>query len=56
MIVIMIKIVMLLDERSCFFLQIAPAERETIKEELRVSGFNLTIDKVVTTDYFKVQN
>ena len=48
-------IVMLVNERSCFsFLQIGDAEREEIKSELRDAGFNLTIDKVVTTDYFKV--
>lgn len=58
MIVIMILIVMLVDETSCLFvfflLQIGDAEREKIKSELRDSGFNLTIEKVVTTDYFKV--
>ena len=35
-------------------LQITNKEREERKEELMNSGFNLTSDKVLNTDYFKV--
>ena len=37
-----------------FFLQIIHEEREARKDELMNSGFNLTRDKVLNTDYFKV--
>ena len=36
------------------FLQIIHEEREARKDELMNSGFNLTRDKVLNTDYFKV--
>lgn len=36
------------------FLQITHEEREARKDELMNSGFNLTRDKVLNTDYFKV--
>ena len=38
----------------CFSLQIDDPEKERIRSELRDSGFNLTNEKVLTTDYFKV--
>ena len=37
-----------------FYLQIDDAERQQKIDELKNSGFNLTNDKVLTTDYFKV--
>ena len=36
------------------FLQLIHEEREARKDELMNSGFNLTRDKVLITDYFKV--
>jgi len=34
--------------------QIEAVEREEKKSELMNAGFNLTLDKVLNTDYFKV--
>ena len=49
LIVIVVKLI------NFICLQIKNEEREARKEELMNSGFNLTSDKVLNTDYFKVK-
>ena len=56
----MIVIHVPVDEVFCFvsfsiLAQINAAERAEKKSELMAAGFNLTHDKVLNTDYFKVE-